>query len=925
MKRFTALVAALLLAVITYAQPIVTSVGNLTVCTDTFSVPVEVVKIANVGAISLVLEYDNTVINYIGYQNGNPSLSVGYSTVVNQVGNKVFFSWHSVAPLNILQGTLVEYVFTSTGGTSYLNWDVATQAACEYSNVSAMVLASTYVNGSVTVVPDPAITGNPVDVEIEEGQNASFSVTSTNATAYQWEVSMDNGATWMNVTNTLPYIGANQSTLQIIGTDVMYNQYQYRCIASGMCLPSAVSSAAVLTVNPIITTTIGTHTLCADEIIIPVNVTHFYGVAGISLTLGYNSVVLQYAGIHSSNPLLSGANLFVNSTLGRIYISWYSLVPTDIGDDLLLELAFTSTTPGTSAFAWDLQLADNCQYNNIQSDIISSVFVDGEVTVLPTPAVYTMTGGGEYCAGDPGVVLGLSNSQNGVSYDLYLDGSTLVGTYNGTGSALNFGYQTAVGTYTVFATNNLTACDKDMSGSKTVGVNPVPVADAGADELMLVGTSANLYGSATGGTGSYIYEWMPGAYTSSGINVSPATTTNYTFKVTDSKGCFDMDDVTVTVYMNTVNGQLTYKNNQNTPIVGATVYIQDIGVKTLMTDVTDANGEYSFTGLANGTYNVWASHNGTWGGVNSTDALVIMEHFILLHPMVDPLNILASDVDASGYINATDAFQVANRFVQNITSFNSGDWVFEDKEVTLYLDNFKTVDLKGLCYGDANGSYIPSAKSNKQVSINQAGSINVNGKNTIEIPVNTTSDITVGAISLTMEIPSNLNIVSVLAGDEKAIFSQNGNVLNISWYNTSSLNLTKGASILRIIANIEGAVNGSFNIMDGEIADDIANTMSDVQLTAPKLSSIGNELQLSNYPNPFRSTTNIQYSIPASGNVAISVYNLLGEKVAELVNAYQESGQYSTSFDANSLLPGIYQYKMDLDGVSTTRTMIRIK
>ncbi|HRY99220.1 MAG TPA: cohesin domain-containing protein, partial [Bacteroidales bacterium] len=104
MKRITALVAALLFAVVTYGQPIVTSVGNLTVCTETVVVPVEVVKVSNVGAISLVLQYNPAVLTYVGYQNQHPSLAIGYSTVVNQVGNKIYFSWHAISPLNILQG-----------------------------------------------------------------------------------------------------------------------------------------------------------------------------------------------------------------------------------------------------------------------------------------------------------------------------------------------------------------------------------------------------------------------------------------------------------------------------------------------------------------------------------------------------------------------------------------------------------------------------------------------------------------------------------------------------------------------------------------------------------------------------------------------------------------------------------------------------
>jgi hypothetical protein len=72
--------------------------------------------------------------------------------------------------------------------------------------------------------------------------------------------------------------------------------------------------------------------------------------------------------------------------------------------------------------------------------------------VLNTPTVYAMTGGGSYCAGGSGVVVGLAGSQLGVNYQLYIGGTTPVGlVVAGTGSAISFGTQTA-GTYTAAGT-----------------------------------------------------------------------------------------------------------------------------------------------------------------------------------------------------------------------------------------------------------------------------------------------------------------------------------------------------------------------------------------------------------------------------------------------------------------------------------------
>ena len=80
-----------------------------------------------------------------------------------------------------------------------------------------------------------------------------------------------------------------------------------------------------------------------------------------------------------------------------------------------------------------------------------------------------------------------------------------------------------------------------------------------------------------------------------------------------------------------------------------------------------------------------------------------------------------------------------------------------------------------------------------------------------------------------------------------------------------------------------------------------------------------------NYPNPFNPTTNINYSITNSGHITLSVYNVLGQKVATLVNQEQKAGQYVVNFDASKLASGIYMYTLQSQGVSLTKKMMLLK
>ncbi len=80
-----------------------------------------------------------------------------------------------------------------------------------------------------------------------------------------------------------------------------------------------------------------------------------------------------------------------------------------------------------------------------------------------------------------------------------------------------------------------------------------------------------------------------------------------------------------------------------------------------------------------------------------------------------------------------------------------------------------------------------------------------------------------------------------------------------------------------------------------------------------------------NYPNPFNPVTTIKFSIPLSGNVKLTVYNILGEKIAELINGYKDAGVHTINFNATQFNSGLYLYKLESNGFIQTRKMLLIK
>jgi len=80
-----------------------------------------------------------------------------------------------------------------------------------------------------------------------------------------------------------------------------------------------------------------------------------------------------------------------------------------------------------------------------------------------------------------------------------------------------------------------------------------------------------------------------------------------------------------------------------------------------------------------------------------------------------------------------------------------------------------------------------------------------------------------------------------------------------------------------------------------------------------------------NYPNPFNPLTAIRYTLKEQTHVTLAVYNILGEKVAQLVDDVRGAGVYTVHFDAGNLPSGVYFYRLEAAGNVQTKRMTYLK
>jgi hypothetical protein len=414
-------------------------------------------------------------------------------------------------------------------------------------------------------------------------------------------------------------------------------------------------------------------------------------------------------------------------------------------------------------------------------------------------------------------------------------------------------------------------------------------------------------------------------------------------------GCCNYDEMPVKIWPtgtigdDTLSGHVYYHNTWNTPLNGVEIQLWNdtipVQTDTSFNDIEGGNGVgyYEFPGI-NGTTNfgITAEYGAPWYGANATDALAVELKVISSLPLgfvFDNVVAEAMDVNNSTTISATDALWIKQRAINMVNYFPAGNWVFDPTmSATAAASPYNIYTLNA---GDANRSNIPaSMKETPAIALVTDGTMNVVTGQEFELPIRIADANQFNAITLYLGYNSSLiEVVDVTSVEGMLDNISNGNV-SIAWSSVNPMVLAANDVVVTLKVKAISpftATESLFSIgLGSEFADASASVIEPVTL---KTFGITTEAAAEDYflsanrPNPFSNSTFIEYTMPETGKVKLSVLDMLGQEIAVIVETTQTAGSYTVEFSAAGLATGVYIYKITVDGetrdfISTQRMVI---
>ncbi len=381
----------------------------------------------------------------------------------------------------------------------------------------------------------------------------------------------------------------------------------------------------------------------------------------------------------------------------------------------------------------------------------------------------------------------------------------------------------------------------------------------------------------------------------------------------------------VTLGQNTFSGNVLYHGNPDNPVHSVTITAQNADNTYIQTVVTDENGYFELTNIPYGTITFNAATDLSQGGIELSDAFLVMLHmynFINL----EGYQAIAADVNANGIIDWGDYWNILIDWIMYQLPFASDPWLFDSMEYTFAPSKDGVTvggnELGATCSGDIGGSYIilDDDKNTPKSTILATETINALPGEIVDVTFTTTKNLDL--VGLYFGIKYDASVVTVIdyetnpSGMEYRTEEIDG-MLGFNWMagkEFKTLNINKNETFITLTVKIADDADPQAVIftLDEESAYISANGKS--QHTTELLTQAVNIIEKETATSIEEEINTVSvYPNPATEYIIVEAQNhnnqfIIRDLTGKAVLSTTVSGQ--KTIDVSSLASGYYFYQM---------------
>ena len=360
-------------------------------------------------------------------------------------------------------------------------------------------------------------------------------------------------------------------------------------------------------------------------------------------------------------------------------------------------------------------------------------------------------------------------------------------------------------------------------------------------------------------------------------------------------------------------------------------------------DMTDTEGRYAFADNAlTQDYLVSGTKNDDYkNGISTVDLVRIQRHILGMEAFTSPYKMIAADVNNDKRINGVDLVELRKLILGIYTELpQNGSWKMVDASQTLSLDNpwiynetrsiidlssdMMDEDFVGVKIGDVDNSVVVGLNNGPSVgrvlNLDFADGIVSEGE-LFEVTMSTTEELYGYQFTMDMSSVEFIDVSGLgVNGENIGIQSE-----TMTMSHGSVTSLSGELFTLTLKARQAGQMSDLLG-MNSKVTKAEAYIGESLELVKLGLGNgKGSGFSLGqNEPNPFSEATTISYTLPQSGEVRMTLYDVTG-KVLRVINTEGVEGANNMLVDKEGLTAGVIYYKLEAGTHTATRHMIVIE